>query len=81
MRTAELANTKPIVIKVSEIEFQAALAAYQEIVQSEIPGACDEDDSVAAARAYWNLGNTDCKAKVVTTRKTTIMSRVKSFFA
>lgn len=73
MNTENLINSKKIITKVSETEFQAALAAYTEINQSEFPGEHDEDESFAAANAYWGVG------KAV--EKQTFITKVKAFFA
>lgn len=74
-------NKKEIVTKVSEIEFQAALAAFQEIQNSDIPGACDEDDSVRSAKAYWGIGTMKSFDVTVSEEKPTMMKRLRAYFA
>jgi hypothetical protein len=66
---------------VSEYEFQAALAAFNEIQNDEMPGAVDEDESFAGARAYWMSGESFSNVVETATTKATFMDKVKAFFA
>lgn len=66
---------------VSEYEFQAALAAFNEIHNDEMPGAVDEDESFAAARAYWITGKSFNTVVETATTKPSFMDKVKAFFA
>lgn len=65
---------------VSEYEFQAALAAFNEIHSDELPGSVDEDASIAAAKAYWFTGNS-INSAVEATATPSFMDKVKAFFA
>lgn len=78
MRT--LTNTKEIVVKVSEVEFQAALAAYMENMNAECPGEYDFDETHELTKAYWGIGEKP-EFKELVAVKPTIMNRVKAFFA
>ena len=78
MNTYNITNSKKIVVKVSEAEFQAALAAYTEINQSEFPGEHDEDESFAAANTYWGVRKS---VGVQAAGKQSFMTKVKAFFA
>ena len=78
MRT--LTNTKEIVVKVSEIEFEAALSAYRDIMSADCPGEYDFDETLALSNAYYGIGENP-EFKEMVSVKPTIMNRVKAFFA